>query len=147
MVTPPLGVVGVAGVPGATGQQRRIAAAGQRLLAAQAGAAAVNQVSGVVGVVGSKRARMASSLDQPADGSLLTANAVGAGPTNTVIKQERTGPGGAVETGVDTVNYDANALAGATAGTFAQVNKFQISHNFPIYNECQIRLSVRVTWF
>ena len=56
-----------------------------------------------------------------ADGSLLTANAVGAGPTNTVIKQERTGPGGAVETGVDTVNYDANALAGATAGTFAQV--------------------------
>ena len=63
LVTPPLGVVGVAGVPGATGQQRRIAAAGQRLLAAQAGAAAVNQVSGVVGVVGSKRARMASSLD------------------------------------------------------------------------------------
>ena len=56
-----------------------------------------------------------------ADGSLLTANAVGAGPTNTVIKQERTGPGGTVDTGVDTVNYDANALAGATAGTFAQV--------------------------
>ena len=73
------------------------------------------QVGSVVGVVGSKRARMASSLDhRDIVGGAVGADGNPAGVIGgNVIKQERTG----VE-GVDTVNYDnaAAALHSATTG-------------------------------